>query len=162
MTRRILHPSDFTSFSRAALKKAIEMAKSNRAELLLMNVISPVVPIPGDAYISAKMYDDLAGSAREFAQKQLGKLLAQAKKARVKARGFVLEGPPAEEIVRFARARRVDLIVMGTHGRGAVAHLLMGSVAERVVRTAPCPVLAVRNPEHEFVMPDALVAVSHA
>ena len=49
---------------------------------------------------------------------------------------------------------------MGTHGRGAMAHLLMGSVAERVVRTAPCPVLTVRHPEHEFVVPDALVAVA--
>ncbi len=145
MTRRILHPSDFTSFSRAALKKAIEMAKSNRAELLLINVISPVVPIPGDAYISAKMYDDLAGSAREFAQKQLDKLLAQAKKARVKARGFVLEGPPSEEIVRFARARRVDLIVMGTHGRRGLAKLFVGSVADRVVAAASCPVLTVRG-----------------
>jgi nucleotide-binding universal stress UspA family protein len=61
----------------------------------------------------------------------------------------------AEEIVRYAKAHAIDLIVMGTHGRGAVAQLLMGSVAERVVRTAPCPVLTVRNPEHEFVIPEA-------
>jgi universal stress protein A len=145
MTRRILHPSDFTSFSRAALRKAIEMAKANRAELLLAHVVSPVVPIPGDGYISPKLYDDLAGSARAFAQKQLDKLLAQVKKARVKSRGFVLEGPPAEEIVRFARARRVDLIVMGTHGRAGLAKLFVGSVADRVVAAAPCPVLTVRG-----------------
>ena len=145
MTRRILHPSDFTSFSRAALRKAIEMAKANRAELLLAHVVSPVVPIPGDGYISPKLYDDLAGSARAFAQKQLDKLLAQVKKARVKSRGFVLEGPPAEEIVRFARARRVDLIVMGTHGRAGLAKLFVGSVADRVVAGAPCPVLTVRG-----------------
>jgi universal stress protein A len=145
MTRRILHPSDFTSFSRAALRKAIEMARANRAELLLAHVVSPVVPIPGDGYISPKLYDDLAGSARAFAQKQLDKLLAQVKKARVKSRGFVLEGPPAEEIVRFARARRVDLIVMGTHGRAGLAKLFVGSVADRVVAAAPCPVLTVRG-----------------
>jgi nucleotide-binding universal stress UspA family protein len=65
-------------------------------------------------------------------------------------------------IVDFAKEINVDLIVMGTHGRGAVAHLLMGSVAERVVRTAPCPVLTVRHPEHEFVHPDALVASTQA
>ena len=59
---------------------------------------------------------------------------------------------PAEEIVRYAREQNVDLIVLGTHGRRGVAHLLAGSVAERVVRTAPCPVLIVRHPEHEFVM----------
>jgi len=69
---------------------------------------------------------------------------------------------PAFAIVDYARGHEIDLIVMGTHGRGAVAHLLMGSVAERVVRTAPCPVLTVRHPEHEFVMPDALVAVQRA
>ena len=67
---------------------------------------------------------------------------------------------PATEIVNYARRNGIDLIVMGTHGRGAIAHLLMGSVAERVVRTAPCPVLTVRNPERDFVRPDALVAVS--
>ena len=69
---------------------------------------------------------------------------------------------PALAIVDYAREVRVDLIIMGTHGRGAMAQLLMGSVAERVVRTAPCPVLTVRHPEHEFVLPDALVVVSKA
>ena len=71
-------------------------------------------------------------------------------------------GAPAVAIVEYATANHIDLIVVGTHGRGALGHLLMGSVAERVVRMAPCPVLAVRNPEHEFILPDALVAVSHA
>ncbi len=61
---------------------------------------------------------------------------------------------PADEIVKYAKTRQIDLIVMGTHGRGTVAQLLVGSVAERVVRTAPCPVLTVRHPEHEFVVPD--------
>jgi len=145
MTRRVLHPSDFTSFSRAALRKAIELAKANRAELFLVHVVNPVVPVPGDAYISPKMYDDLAGSARAFAQKQLDKLSAQVKKARVKSRAFVLEGAPAEEIVRFARGRRVDLIVMGTHGRAGLAKLFVGSVADRVVAAASCPVLTVRG-----------------
>jgi universal stress protein A len=145
MTRRVLHPSDFTSFSRAALRKAIEMAKANRAELLLVHVVSPVVPVPGDAYISPKMYDDLAVSARASAQKQLDKLSAQVKKARVKSRAFVLEGAPAEEIVRFVRGRRVDLIVMGTHGRAGLAKLFVGSVADRVVAAASCPVLTVRG-----------------
>ena len=68
----------------------------------------------------------------------------------------------AEAIVEYAKTHTVDIIVMGTHGRRALAHLLMGSVAERVVRTAPCPVLTVRHPEHEFIAPDALVAVARA
>ena len=67
----------------------------------------------------------------------------------------------AATIVAYAREKDIDLIVVGTHGRGLAAHLLMGSVAERVVRTAPCPVLTVRHPQREFVTPDALVAVTH-
>ena len=145
MTRRILHPSDFSPASRAAFRKAIEMAKTNRAALLVVHVMSPIVPVPGDAYMSPKMYDDLADSARAFGQKQLDKLLAQAKKARVRAKGFLLEGSAHQEIVRFARARRVDLIVMGTHGRTGLAKLFVGSVADRVVAAASCPVLTVRG-----------------
>ena len=62
---------------------------------------------------------------------------------------------PAEEIVKYAKAHAIDLVVMGTHGRGAMAQMLVGSVAEKVVRRAPCPVLTVRHPEHEFIVPDA-------
>ena len=105
MTRRVLHPSDFTSPSRAALRKAIEMTKANRAQLLVVHVLRPIVPLPGDVYIAPKMYDDLASSARSFAQKQLDKLLAQTQKAGVRAKGFLLEGAPHDEIIRFARAR---------------------------------------------------------
>ena len=65
-------------------------------------------------------------------------------------------------IADYAEESDVDLIVMGTHGRGLLAHVFMGSVAERVVRIAPCPVLTVRNPEHEFVFPDALQTVAAA
>ena len=145
MTRRVLHPTDFTSYSRAAFRKAIEMTTANRAQLLLIHVLRPIIPVPGDAYISPKMYDELAGSARAFAQKELDKLLAQANKARLRARGFLLEGLAHDEIIRFARARRVDLIVMGTHGRRGLAKFFVGSVADRVVAGAPCPVLTVRG-----------------
>ena len=67
--------------------------------------------------------------------------------------------PPAA-IIQYARDHDIDLVVIGTHGRGPFSHLLMGSVAERVVRTAPCPVLTVHHPEHEFVFQEALVAVA--
>lgn len=145
MARRILHPSDFSGASRAAFRKAIETAKSNRAELLIVHVMSPVVPVPGDGYVSPQLYDQLASSSRAWAQKRLDGLVAQAKKSRVRVRGFLLEGAPSEEIVRFERARRVELIVIGTHGRTGLAKLFVGSVAERVVAAAPCPVLTVRG-----------------
>lgn len=145
MTRRILHPTDFSRSSAAAFRKAIEMARSSRAELLIVHVLSPIVAVPGDAYIPPKVYDDLAASARAWAQKQLGKLLARAKKAGVRAKGVVLEGVAHEQIVRFAKSKRVDLVVMGTRGRSGLAKLLLGSVAARVVAAAPCPVLTVRG-----------------
>jgi nucleotide-binding universal stress UspA family protein len=145
MARRILHPSDFSSASRAAFRKAIDMAKASRAELLLLHVISPVVPVPGDGYVSPEMYDQLSASSRAWAQKRLDSLLAQAKKSRARVKGFILEGAASDEIVRFARARRVELIVMGTHGRKGIAKLFVGSVADRVVAAATCPVLTVRG-----------------
>ena len=71
--------------------------------------------------------------------------------------GVVIRGTnPAETIVAYAKANSIDLIVTGTHGRGGIKHLLMGSVAERVVRTAPCPVLTVRAHERDFIVPDAI------
>jgi len=145
MARRILHPSDFSSASRAAFRKAIDMAKSSRAELLLLHVVSPVVPVPGDGYVSPEMYDQLSASSRAWAQKRLDSLVAQAKKSRARVKGFILEGAASDEIVRFARARRVELIVMGTHGRKGIAKLFVGSVADRVVAAATCPVLTVRG-----------------
>ncbi|HKQ64304.1 MAG TPA: universal stress protein [Methylomirabilota bacterium] len=145
MARRILHPSDFSSASRAAFRKAIDMAKASRAELLLVHVVSPVVPVPGDGYVSPEMYDQLSASSRAWAQKRLDSLVAQAKKSRARVKGFILEGAASDEIVRFARARRVELIVMGTHGRKGIAKLFVGSVADRVVAAATCPVLTVRG-----------------
>ena len=146
MTRRILHPSDFSRASGAAFKKAIEMAKAGRAELMVVHVVSPVLPMAaGDGYVSPKMYEEITASTRAWAQKQLDKLLAKAKQAGVRAKGFVLEGSAHEQIARFARSKHADLLVMGTHGRSGLAKLFLGSVAGRVVAAAPCPVLTVRG-----------------
>ena len=145
MSRRIVHPSDFSSASGAAFKKALEMAKADRAELMIVNVISPIVPIPGDGYLSPKMYEDLRASAMAWSQKELRKLIAKAKRARVRAKGFTLEGAAHEEIIRFARSKRADVVVMGTHGHSGFKKLLLGSVAGRVVSGARCPVMTVHG-----------------
>jgi nucleotide-binding universal stress UspA family protein len=146
MIRRILHPSDFSRASGAAFKKAVEMAKAGRAELMVVHVASPVVPMAaGEGYVSPKMYEEIAASTRAWAQKQLDKLLAKAKQAGVRAKGFVLDGSAHEQIVRFARSKHADLLVLGTHGRSGLAKLFLGSVAGRVVAAASCPVLTVRG-----------------
>ena len=145
MKRPILHPTDFSSASRAAFAHAVTLARDEGAELLIVHVLSSVMPMVGDGYLSPTTYDDLQRSVRAQGQKNVDKLLARAKAARVRARALLLEGVAAEAITRAARARHAKLIVMGTHGRTGLGRLLMGSVAERVVGTAPCPVLTVRG-----------------
>lgn len=143
--RRILHPSDFSGASSKAFAKAVEMAKSNRAELLVVHVLAPAVPMVGDGYISPKIYEDLEASARAWGQKQLNRLLAKARKGGARAKGMLMEGVPHGQIVRAARSRKASLIVIGTHGRTGLAKFVLGSVAGRVLATAPCPVLTVRG-----------------
>ena len=143
--RRILHPSDFSPASRAAFARALEMARDNRAELVLAHVITPYVPIAGEGYLPPKVWEEMEASTRAHATKQLEALAARAKKAGARVKTLLLEGVPHERIARGAKGQRADLIVMGTHGRSGLAHLFLGSVAERVVASAPCPVMTVRG-----------------
>lgn len=144
MTRikRILHPTDFSAASRPAFARAVDLAKENRAELALVHVLSPIVPLAGDGYISPQAYENLQATVQTQARRQLEALAGKAKKAGARVTSQLLEGTAWDAIGRAAR--RADLIVMGTHGRSGLAKLLMGSVAERVVGTAPCPVMTVR------------------
>ncbi|MGH7334895.1 MAG: universal stress protein [Candidatus Rokuibacteriota bacterium] len=144
-TRRILHASDFSGASRPAFDRALALAKTGRAALTIVHVISPIVPMVGDGYVSPQVVEELDRRARAYAEKEMAKLVAKAKHAGVRATSLVVEGTPADRIVRAAKARRADMIVMGTHGRGAVARFFLGSVAGRVVATAACPVLTVKG-----------------
>jgi nucleotide-binding universal stress UspA family protein len=144
--RRIMHPSDFSPTSARAFVKAIQFAHLNRARLLLVYVLAPIAPIIGDDYVaSSRMYVDLQRAARAHGKEEIDKLVAKAKKAGVRTSGLLLEGNPAQQIVRAAKSTRTDMIVMGTHGRTGLAKLFIGSVAQRVVSTAPCPVLTIRS-----------------
>ncbi len=142
--RRILHPTDFSRASGAAFLRAVALAKVKRAELLLVHVLLPPTPFIGDGYVSPKTYEELETAARRGAQRQLAKLAARAKKATAKVKAVLLEGTPYSQIARAARAKRADLIVMGTHGRTGLEKFFLGSVAERVIASASCPVLTVR------------------
>ena len=145
MIRRVLHPTDFSRASSAAFARALAEAKANRASVLVVHVLAPVVPIVGEGYVSPSVYEQMAKASRAWAQKQMNRLLARARTARVRARGMLLEGVAHEAIVRAAKRQRADLIVIGTHGRTGVARFFLGSVAARVTATAPCPVLTVRG-----------------
>jgi nucleotide-binding universal stress UspA family protein len=143
--RRILHPTDFSRASSAAYKRAVDMAKGNRAELLVVHVLTPAVPIVADGYVSPQVYEDMANATRAYGKKHLDALVRKAKQAGAKAKGLLLEGVPHERIAQAARSRKADLVVIGTHGRTGFAKLFLGSVASRVLAVAPCPVLTVRG-----------------
>lgn len=139
----ILVPTDFSPHAAKALELAIELAKGQGAALCLVHVVDilPYTTVPE----GTPMYDpNVLARLRE----DLAKLLATAKQRVIEAGvsrvdGKLLEGQPFREIVRLAEQLPAQLIVMGTHGRTGVAHALMGSVAERVVRKAPCAVITV-------------------
>ena len=142
--RRILHPTDFSVASRPAFRRAIALAKTERAQLVVAHVL-PVIAVVPDAYMSPQTWNQLERGERMAAQRQLNKLLAEAKRAGVRARGALIDtGVTHERIVRFAQTNRIDLIVMGTHGRSGVVKAILGSVASRVLASARCPVMTVR------------------
>ena len=143
--RRILHPTDFSRASSAAFKRAVALAKADRALLVLVYVETPPVPMAGDGYVSPQIYEDLEASARKYGQTHLAGLQAKARKAGVKTTTLLLEGVVHEQIIRAARSKKVDQIVIGTHGRTGLAKFFLGSIASRVAASAPCPVLTVRG-----------------
>ena len=161
--KNILVATDFSEPSDAALNYGRALARNFGATLHVAHVVGHVSTLVYGAEAYAVAMPELQEEVEESARKQLATLLIDNDPLPLPKRAVVLtSNAPAAAIVDYAAQERIDLIVAGTQGRGGVAHLLMGSVAERIVRTAPCPVLTVRHPEHEFVIPDALVAVAKA
>jgi nucleotide-binding universal stress UspA family protein len=150
LLRRILVPTDFSDKSKVALTYAVALVEQFKASIHLLHVVEAIVGIYTAPW---EPRDELDRAIASSAWDDLNGLLPSDDRKRLDAE-FALEwGTPFVEIVRYARAHEIDLIAMGTHGRSGVEHLLMGSVAENVVRSSPCPVLTVRHPEHEFVLP---------
>jgi universal stress protein A len=155
MFTRILVPTDFSEPSDAALDYARVVAGRFGASLHLLHVVEvPGVMMGPDAYIA-----DVPGvEARCFedARARLQDVLTPHDRTRYKATTDVVAGTSARSILDYAREQGIDLIVMGTHGRGGFSHLLMGSVAEKVVRQAACPVMTVRQPLPAVHVPEQL------
>lgn len=160
--KNILVATDFGEASEVALAYGRELARTFKSTLHVLNVADDVYfRLGGDAYIG--VFPDLQKDIEQAAHRQLDELLVDNDPQPIPVKKIVrTSAATAACIVQYARDASVDLIVVGTHGRAAVAHLLMGSVAERVVRTAPCPVLTVRQREHDFVVPDALTTTAKA
>lgn len=142
---RIVHATDFSPASQPAFRWAVELARGRRAELTLVHVLAPPMPVGGEGYVPPRIYQDVLAEARAEAQRLLAALAARARRAGARASTLLLEGVAHEGIVRAVRRRRADLLVLGTHGRTGLARVFLGSVAARVVATAPCPVLTVRG-----------------
>jgi nucleotide-binding universal stress UspA family protein len=142
--KRILVATDFSDNARPALDYAATLSNALGAALVLAHVYTiPAVPTPDGVFISPvdepKLRSDLEAALTALKRRAIELGAAPVEIA-------LAEGTPWLELVRLAKERSCDMIVMGTHGRGLVAHFLLGSVAERVVRKAHCPVLTVRSP----------------
>jgi nucleotide-binding universal stress UspA family protein len=136
--RTILHPTDYSELSRPAFELACSLARERDAELLICHVAPPPIIAAGEVVL-------------EFPTGEAEQMTAQLKRVKpddpqVQVSHLLLRGESAAEIVQLAAEVGADLIVMGTHGRSGLGRLLMGSVAEAVMRKAPCPVLTVRTP----------------
>ena len=152
--KKILCPTDFSENSEHAMKYALTLATLSQAELELFHVVEPI-SYPQSTELFDPVLDEVELTMKMEAafQKQLEDQVAALKEDYPKMSGKLVTGNTFLQIIQAAREDNVDMIVMGTHGRTGLAHVLIGSVAERVVREAPCPVLTVKHPEHEFVKP---------
>ena len=142
--KTILVPTDFSEPSTAALNYAKQLADALNASIHVLHVAEDPLRQPWTLETYGISPLDVLGDITAQAQKDLGKALPESERKKYNAELVTAVGSPFSEIVNYARKNSIDLIVMGTHGRGGLAHVVLGSVTERVVRFAPCPVLTVR------------------
>jgi len=149
--RQILVPLDFSKHSDDALQFACDLARRYEASLTLLHVYQTVTHTLPDGVVLAT--PRALAEHMSAVDEQLGGKKRQVEALGLKVTTLAMQGTPFAEIVAAARRGGHDLIVMGTHGRAGLAHALLGSVAEKVVRKAPCAVLTVRPSDHVFVHP---------
>lgn len=147
---KILVPIDFSDTSKKALQYALRFAEQFGCEIVLLHVVEPAMPTIG-APLAVEMFPQPQEDSTA-AKKELAALAARSRiKGSDSISSTIRTGHPPNEITKAAKDLDVDLIVIATHGYTSWRHLCIGSTAERVVRTAPCPVLVVREKEHEFI-----------
>jgi len=150
---KILFPTDFSEHSEYALSYALSFAKEYGAKLHVLHVIEDVQYL-ANAYMFdvpvMPSFADIEQSRLKEMQEFIERVITD---PTIEIEKTIKRGRPFIEIIQTAREEDVDLIVIATHGRSGLEHVLFGSVAEKVVRKAPCPVLSIRRPGHEFTMP---------
>jgi len=157
--QRILCPTDFSETAGRALEYACALTEKFNAELHVLHVVHNFAsewPAYGEGTVFPGYLDNIEKHAQDLeiaAFNQLGELLSHEWTTDHNVTFAVQHGKEFVEIVRFARELPADLIVLGTHGRGMIAHTLLGSIAEKVVQKAHCPVLTVKPDGHEFTLP---------
>jgi nucleotide-binding universal stress UspA family protein len=151
--QRVLTPIDFSDCSKRAQEYACALVDQFQAELYLLHVLHDLAPLMLDGGTMYALPTDYFEEQKQSAEKALARLpSAEWSQGKAVIRELRI-GNPFVEIVRYAQEQEIDIIVIGTHGRSAISHLLLGSVAEKVVRSAPCPVLSVHPGGHQFVAP---------
>src|SRR5262245_44490886 len=161
--KNVLVATDFGEASDAALTYGRALAERFGARLHVLHVAQNIYLNAFGSENFAAIAPSLQKELEETARKELDERLIDSDGSGPPTTGVVLtSNSPAFAIVDYAREHSIDLVVVGTHGRGALTHFLMGSVAERVVRLAPCPVMTIKHPEHDFVLADALATVAKA
>jgi nucleotide-binding universal stress UspA family protein len=151
--KTILHPTDFSESSKHAMMYAISFAQEFQAKLVLLHVIEEISSALYFDMLQAPPLTQLMVNIEKQARQALDEVLPHELRGKLPAEYILRKGVPFVEILRCASDVKADMIVLGTHGRTGLKHALFGSVAEKVVRKAICPVLSVRHPHQKFEMP---------
>ena len=141
--QHFLVPVDFSNYSASALDYAIDLAKKLGARITLVHVIHAMplgVPEAGVA-LPVSYWQEIETEVSQMLEEQRKRI----QHAGLRGETVVAHGVPFQEIIKVAKAKNADLIIMGTHGRTGISHILLGSVTEKVLRLAPCPVLVTRG-----------------
>ena len=147
--QKILVPIDFSDYSKSALKYAVNFCKNFKADMFLIYVVEPVI-FPPDFSMGQIAIPSVNSEWDERARQELDKLAKEEIPSSVTVKTIIKTGKPFFEIIETADELDFDLIIIATHGRSGVEHILFGSTAEKVVRKAPCPVLTLRDPIKGF------------
>jgi nucleotide-binding universal stress UspA family protein len=143
--KSILAPTDFSTHSERAVRYACQLAERLGSSLHLLHVLSEILPAGPDPLLMPAMPAQYYKENEDRARETLGRLLDPAWGKPASVVTTVRWGSPVESIVAYALENRIDLITIATHGRTGLSHVLLGSVAEHIVREAPCPVLTIRD-----------------